>query len=93
MRHSLSAAVAAGAISDEAAFGGMQPQDVTNLRAAGFGQSLIVVRFQTGRTVLTVDAFAEWEANARNIRGPLMGTFGEQLWVNDGIRDVSAMAN
>jgi hypothetical protein len=62
MANSLDAAVAAGVITEEAAFCGLLPADVAKLAEAGFASEFVLVRFRNaqrdGRAVLSISTLA-----------------------------------
>jgi hypothetical protein len=87
MQNSLSSAVAAGIIAEEAAFCGLSPADVNALVDAGFGSLEVVVRVRSargdGRGRLSLDNLDRLGPNETIVVGGLPWAYGE-------IRDIMA---
>lgn len=87
--HSLSAAVADGTITEEAAFCGLSPDDVQALARSAHRDARVLVRLRSrdaeGRMIMSVAAVAEWQ--------PGQSLIADRMWDYGDIRDITAVTS
>lgn len=85
--HSLSEAVKAGVITEEAAFCGLQPKDIANLEREGFARQAVLIRFR-GAAGDGRGCFSVYDTNTDHFD---FVTDDGRTWSAKDIRDITAV--